>query len=228
MLKRLHRHLVDAESILDYGCGTGLFLARLAEQGHKVAGTDTSEKSLATARDRLQGYDTFLGVFPPESLATGGRQFDVILATELVEHLYDDWLDHVLSTLRRILKANGRIIITTPNQERLEQSLIMCPCCQSVFHRWQHVRSWSRSSFTDYVERRGFCVIDAFITDFSKLEKAQDRWQWLPWWKKLAKSLRGKAPKEQSPPAQLPHLVVVFQPAAADAGAGESRPRSPA
>ena len=207
MLKSLHRYLVNAESILDYGCGTGLFLARLAEQGYRVAGTDTSERSLEIARERLQGYSTFLGVFPPDALGKEDRQFDVILATELVEHLYDDWLDHVLSTLRRLIKPDGCIIVTTPNQERLEDSLLMCPCCQSVFHRWQHLRMWSQASFTDYVERRGFRVIDAFTTDFFK-----ERWRKLPWWKKLKKSLRGKAPMKKSPPAELPNLVVVFQP----------------
>lgn len=209
MLKSFHRYLVDAEFILDYGCGTGLFLAHLAEHGYRVAGTDTSGRSLEIARERLQGYGTFLGVFPPDALGAEGRRFDVILATELVEHLYNDGLDHVLSTLRRLVKPNGRIIVTTPNQERLEDSLLMCPCCQSVFHRWQHLRTWSPASFTDYVERRGFRVIDAFTTDFSK-----ERWRRLPWWKKLKKSFRGKAPTRNKPPAELPHLVVVFQPIA--------------
>ena len=60
---------------------------------------------------------------------------------------------------------------------------------------------------TDYVERRGFRVIDAFTTDFFK-----ERWRKLPWWKRLKKSLRGKTPMKKLSPAELPNLVVVFQP----------------
>jgi 2-polyprenyl-3-methyl-5-hydroxy-6-metoxy-1,4-benzoquinol methylase len=177
-----------------------------------VAGSDTSERSLEAARHRLQRYDNFLGAFTPDALLAEGRQFDTIFAVELVEHLDDDWLDHALDTLRTLLKPNGTIIVTTPNQERLEDSLLMCPCCKSVFHRWQHMRAWSQTTFTDYVEQRGFRVLDAFTTDFSKVETKQERWERLPWWKRSIKAIRGKAPKEPRP-SKDPHLAVMFQPA---------------
>jgi 2-polyprenyl-3-methyl-5-hydroxy-6-metoxy-1,4-benzoquinol methylase len=221
MIKRLSRYIADSEAILDYGCGTGLLLARLAEKGYRVAGSDTSEQSLEATRHRLQNDENFLGAFTPDALLAEGRQFDSIFAVELVEHLHDEWLDGALDNLRWLLKPDGRIIVTTPNQERLENARLMCPCCRSVFHRWQHVRAWSQTSFTDYVEQRGFRVTDAFTTDFSIVETAQERWQKLSRLKKLKKLLRGKTPKKQSPPAQLPHLVVVFQSVAQDASASD-------
>jgi SAM-dependent methyltransferase len=214
MIKQLHKYIADAESILDYGCGTGLLLARLAEQGYRVAGADTSEHSLEGVRHRLQRYGSFLGAFTPDALLAEGRQFDTILAVELVEHLHDDWFDHVLGVLRRLLKPSGRIVVTTPNQERLENSMLMCPCCRSVFHRWQHVRAWSQASLTDYVERRGFRVVDAFTTDFSIVETAQEKWQKLSRWKRFKRRIKGRAPKEAPRPSQQPHLVVAFLPAA--------------
>jgi 2-polyprenyl-3-methyl-5-hydroxy-6-metoxy-1,4-benzoquinol methylase len=214
MVKRLQNYFSASDSILDYGCGTGLLLERLAEQGHQVAGTDTSEQSLKVSRDRLQKHQNFLGVFTPDTLLTEGRQFDTILAVELVEHLYDDWLNEVLGMLGKLLKPNGHIIVTTPNQERLEDSVLMCPCCKSVFHRWQHVRAWSQTSLADYVEQRGFRVLDAFTTDFSIVETAQERWEKLSRWKRFRKTIKGRAPKEEPHPSQRPHLVVVFQPAA--------------
>lgn len=213
MIKHLRKYIAESEALLDYGCGTGLLLARLAEQGYRVAGADTSEQSLEGVRQRLQRYDTFLGAFTPDALLAEGRQFDTILAVELVEHLHDDWLDHALDVLGRLLKPNGRVIVTTPNQERLADSMLMCPCCKSVFHRWQHVRAWSQASLTDYVERRGFRVLDAFTTDFSIVETAQERWQKLSRWKRLKRTLKGRGPKPEPRPSEQPHLVVAFQPA---------------
>ena len=131
MIKRLGKYIAQSEAILDYGCGTGLLLARLAEQGHRVAGSDTSEQSLEATRHRLQGYDTFLGAFTPDALLAEGRQFDTILAVELVEHLHDDWLDHALGNLRRLLEPNGRIIVTTPNQERAGELVAEVPVLQN-------------------------------------------------------------------------------------------------
>lgn len=214
MIRRLSKYISGAEAILDYGCGTGLLLARLAEQGYRVAGSDTSEQSLEATRHRLQGYETFLGAFTPDSLVAEGRQFDAILAVELVEHLRDDWLDHALGILRRLLNSSGRIIVTTPNEERLERSMLRCPCCKTVFHRWQHVRTWSQGSLTDYVEQRGFRVTDAFTTDFSIVETAQEKWQKLSRWKRLKRTFKGRVPKEEPRPSERPHLVVVFQPVA--------------
>jgi hypothetical protein len=83
-----------------------------------------------------------------------------------------------------------------------------------VFHRWQHVRAWSQASLTDYVEQRGFRVTDAFTTDFSIVETAQEKWQTLSRWKRLKRTLKGRVPKEEPRPSERPHLVVVFQPAA--------------
>jgi SAM-dependent methyltransferase len=214
MIKRLSKYISDSPMILDYGCGTGLLLARLAEKGYRVAGSDTSEQSLQATRHRLQKYDNFLGAFTPDALLVEGRQFDAVLAVELVEHLRDDWLDHSLGVLRGLLKPNGRIIVTTPNQERLEDSLLMCPCCRTVFHRWQHMRAWSQSSLTDYLEQRGFRVLDAFTTDFSVVETAQERWQKLSRWKRFKKTLKGRTPKEEPPASEQPHLVAAFRPAA--------------
>jgi 2-polyprenyl-3-methyl-5-hydroxy-6-metoxy-1,4-benzoquinol methylase len=214
MIKRFNKYFSESVAILDYGCGTGLLLARLAEAGYRVAGSDTSEQSLKATRDRLREHDNFLGAFTPDALLAEGTQFDTILAVELVEHLHDDWLDHALSILRRLLKPNGRVVVTTPNQERLEDSLLMCPCCKSVFHRWQHVRAWSQASLTDYLEQRGFRVLDAFTTDFSKVETAQERWDKLSRWKKFKKTIKGRAPKKEMHLSERPHLVVAFQPAA--------------
>jgi 2-polyprenyl-3-methyl-5-hydroxy-6-metoxy-1,4-benzoquinol methylase len=211
LLKRLSKYLVGPVSILDYGCGTGLLLARLAERGHRVAGSDTSEQSLEAVRRRLRKYANFLGALTPDELLAEGMQFDTILAVELVEHLYDDRLDDVLGMLRRLVRPGGHIIVTTPNHERLEDSFLMCPCCKSVFHRWQHVRSWSQTSLTDYLERRGFQVLDAFTTDFSVAQTAHERWQAMSRWRKFRKRLKGRVSNGHARSDQNSHLVVVFR-----------------
>jgi 2-polyprenyl-3-methyl-5-hydroxy-6-metoxy-1,4-benzoquinol methylase len=211
MLKHLSKYFVDSMSILDYGCGAGLFLALLAERGHQVTGADTSEQSLKVTHERLQEYENFLGAFTPNRLLAEGKQFDTIFAVELVEHLYDDHLNDLLRMLHRLVTPEGRIIVTTPNQEKLEDSFLMCPCCKSVFHRWQHVRFWSKASLTDYVERRGFQVLDAFTTDFSTVETEQERWEKLSRWKRFKRTLKGKAPKEEPSLGEKPCLVVVFR-----------------
>jgi SAM-dependent methyltransferase len=52
---------VDARSVLDVGCGTGVFLRLCADRGAAVAGLDASEELLAVARERVPEADLRVG-----------------------------------------------------------------------------------------------------------------------------------------------------------------------
>ena len=55
-----------------------------------------------------------------------------------------------------MLKPGGRLVVTTPNEEDLEQSKVVCPECLARFHKMQHVRSWSARTLTERLEGYGF------------------------------------------------------------------------
>lgn len=168
LVRRVRRHLAGGGSILDYGSGAGALIDQLLGRGDRVAGSDASPAAVDGLRRRFTSHPNFLGAFhTDELLAAGAPRFDVIFATEVVEHLYDDWLDALLANLRRIVHPGGRIVFTTPNEEDLDEETLACPCCGKPFHRWQHVRSWSRTSLTAYLEARGFRTLEAFTADLS-------------------------------------------------------------
>lgn len=168
LVRRVRRHLAGREAILDYGSGAGALVDQLLGRGYRVAGSDASPAAVDALRRRFAGHPGFLGAFhTDELLAPGASRFDVIFATEVVEHLYDEWLDALLENLRRIVRPGGRIVFTTPNEENLEEAMLACPCCGTPFHRWQHVRSWSRESLSAHLEARGFRIVEAFTADFS-------------------------------------------------------------
>ena len=48
-----------------------------------------------------------------EACPVKNERYDVIIASEIIEHVFDT--DFFIEELKRILKPNGRIIITTPN-----------------------------------------------------------------------------------------------------------------
>ena len=59
------------------------------------------------------------------------------------------------------------VLITTPNNENLDNETVYCPCCENSFHRWQHVRSWSSDSLSLYLIKHGFKVILTKEIDFA-------------------------------------------------------------
>ena len=93
---------------LDLGCGTGLNLDHLSDYAQPV-GTDFSEEALHFCLER--GHNLLCKADAAE-LPFPDKQFDIITALDVIEHLDDD-LD-ALTELRRVLRPGGLLIISVP------------------------------------------------------------------------------------------------------------------
>lgn len=98
--------------LLDLGCGDGEFSLKLAERigTRKVYGVDIVEQSLTKAK--AKGIQVYLGDLN-EKLPFEDGSFDVVLASEVIEHLHDT--DGFFREVRRVLRNGGYAVIETPN-----------------------------------------------------------------------------------------------------------------
>jgi SAM-dependent methyltransferase len=103
-----HAELPGAAQILDAGCGTGRNLAEYGRLG-EVHGVDASEEAVEFCRRR--GHP---GVRRSvlEDLPFEDGRFDVIVATDVIEHLDDD--RRALAELARVSAPGGRLVVTVP------------------------------------------------------------------------------------------------------------------
>lgn len=145
---------VDA-TVLDYGCGPGHLLPHLLDAGFAVQGADITRDTIGSAVS-LDGRKNFLGFSTIDDLLAEGRKFDAIFLIEVVEHLDDHWLAKTLDQVHALLKKGGSLIVTTPNEENLEDNMVYCPVSNLIFHRWQHMRSWSETTLAAALARHGF------------------------------------------------------------------------
>jgi SAM-dependent methyltransferase len=95
--------------LLDAGCGTGRNLAELAPHAASAHGVDSAGEAVEFCRRRgLDGVtEAVLEVLPFEDGA-----FDVLLATDVIEHLDDDLA--ALCELRRVAAPGARLLLTVP------------------------------------------------------------------------------------------------------------------
>lgn len=140
--------------ILDFGCGPGYMWEHVREASARwqYTGLDFSSRSVERLRERArQGSAGFQGAVHVASLPSPlpAEQYDVILLLEVVEHLTDDYLQGTLKEVVRLLRPGGQVLVTTPHDEDLAIDSQYCPECETVFHKWQHVRSWTQSSLVD-------------------------------------------------------------------------------
>ncbi len=106
----------DGVSALDVSCRRGEVLAELARRGFSVRGTNF-ERGLPP----VNGVPIDEGVDLTRSLPYPDESFDLVLLTEVIEHLENHRA--AIAELARVLKPAGRLILTTPNIMRLDSRL---------------------------------------------------------------------------------------------------------
>ncbi len=123
------------KSLLDVGCGDGRLTLQLREElGCLIVGFDLSTAALASfpnpkccgSADRLP--------FPD-------RSFDVVVATEILEHVPEVLYLDVIRELARV--ADTYILVTVPCCENPDENAAICGVCGSRFHTWGHLRSYT-------------------------------------------------------------------------------------
>jgi ubiquinone/menaquinone biosynthesis C-methylase UbiE len=106
--------------ILDAGCGPGIVLMNLAEDGHNVVGTDITEALVREASDRLSSLGSN-GVkccrADVEELPFKRCSFDVVVCLGVLQYLSGDHKS--LSEISRVVRPGGFIIICIPNKLKI-------------------------------------------------------------------------------------------------------------
>lgn len=137
-------------NILDYGCGTGEFLAFMKQAQWDISGVEPSElaRTKATQNTKTEIYKNL-------EVATV-TDLDVITLWHVAEHLNE--LDKTIATLKSKLKTGGRMLIAVPNYQS--------PDGQKYKSYWagydvpRHLWHFSKSSITKLVQKNGMKLED--------------------------------------------------------------------
>ena len=103
-------------SVLDIGCGGGLICEPMARLGATVTGIDAAERNVTVARLHAAGQELAIDYreSTAEAMASGGAQFDIVLALEIVEHVSD--VDLFLQSCGRLTRPGGLVFLSTLNR----------------------------------------------------------------------------------------------------------------
>ena len=96
--------------ILDVGCGGGILIKFLKENGFKdIYGIDISNKAIKICKKR--GIkNVFIG--DCTKMRFDKNMFDIIIAGDILEHIKNE--DIALNEFNRVLKKNGKLIVFVP------------------------------------------------------------------------------------------------------------------
>jgi len=161
------RGLPQGLDVLDVGCGSGVHGAELKQiHGHRVVGVDLSEESIHKAKARLaEAY--VADVTKPELYPFfGRRKFDVILFSDILEHLYDP--AGVLTRHYQLLAPGGQVLISLPNiaiwNVRLELLAGRFEYQDTGTLDRTHIRFFTRRTFHRFAREAGLNIRRSRIT----------------------------------------------------------------
>ncbi len=133
-------------SILDAGCGGGSLMIRLAAAGeYALHGIDVSEPGIEHLVKNLRmsaeaGSITDMPQFADD-------QFDLVICSEVLEHLDDQQVETAVSEIFRVAKRN--VILTCPYREKLGYHALLCQDCGAEYHICGHIRRVEDSFWRD-------------------------------------------------------------------------------
>lgn len=108
-----------ARSVLDIGCGTGVFALMLAERGMQVIGVDPAGASLDVARAK-PGAGRVRWIHGDASALPSALMVDAVTMTANVAQVFltdADWLA-TLAAVHRTLRSGGRLILESRDPAR--------------------------------------------------------------------------------------------------------------
>ena len=116
MLEDLRERLPAGSQVFDVGCANGFISMLLADNGYRVTATDAwlieERGPMFTSRGVSFFQSNFNAAPPFEAIADG--TFDAVILGEVIEHILNHPLGF-LQDLRRVLRPDGVLILTTPN-----------------------------------------------------------------------------------------------------------------
>jgi 2-polyprenyl-3-methyl-5-hydroxy-6-metoxy-1,4-benzoquinol methylase len=135
---------LEPRRLIDIGCGTGHLLAavlRLVPDLEVAVGIDSATAAVESVNQvapRARAY-----VSSVYDLDLAGERFDLVLCTEVLEHLAHP--DDALAVLASLCEAGGQIVVTVPDGERDD---------------WEgHVNFWNAAELESFLAAAGSVVV---------------------------------------------------------------------
>ena len=140
------------KKVLDVGCGSGLLVKYLQNEGFKTQGCDISPEAIKMAQ--IVNPKSIIKKASATNLPYKNNSFDLVVSISVIEHLHQNEVEIFLKEARRVLIRNGRLFLVTPN--------FSSPLRIIQGKNWfgysdpTHINYFTKHSLTETLKRNGF------------------------------------------------------------------------
>ena len=142
-------NLNNCSTVIDIGSGNGWAAQELVAHCGRFAAIDISERNLKTINSiinqnaSIPNRDNFFAIQADAmNMPFANNSIDYIISCEVIEHLPDP--KRFIDEAFRVLKPDGKIIISTPYKEKIRNDL--CIHCNKLTPRNSHLHSFDSNN----------------------------------------------------------------------------------
>ncbi len=140
----LQKYVPENGDVLELGCGYADFINSIRAQV-KYA-TDINYKSGEYCSSGVRFFQCDLTM----DFGIGDKKFDVIFASNLLEHFSDEQLKCIMENVEKHLKNGGKLILLQPNYKY---------CYKDYFDDFTHIKVFSHTSLSDFLIFYGYHIL---------------------------------------------------------------------
>ena len=154
-IKILKKEIKKGKKVLDVGCADGLITNQISN-GNQVYGIDISENAIKAAKKKYKKIN-FKVCEAEKKYPFKKEEFDVVFSGDVIEHVPEPV--KMIKEINRVLKKNGKIIITTPYHGFWKNLAIILFRFDNHFDpEGPHLRFFTMNSMRKILKKNGFKV----------------------------------------------------------------------
>ena len=170
-IEHYHRYLavkslVKDKVVLDAACGAGYGSFILSSEAQKVIGIDISEEAIEYARKQYQKDNLIYLVNSIEKIELEDHSVDVIVSFETIEHVDEELQHRFLKQIKRVLKKDGLLIMSTPDREIYSQLV--------NYQNEYHIKEFTKVEYEQFLKSY-FAHIHLFTQGFKVTSVINDQ-----------------------------------------------------
>lgn len=176
-MEHLHRYnsildLVKDKIVLDIACGTGYGSSMLADNAEYVYGVDISRETIEYCNKEYNKKNLKFFQGSVEKIELEDNSIDVIVSFETIEHVEYKLQEEFLKEIKRVLKNDGILIISTPDKKIYSD----IPKYKNEFH----IKEFYKDEFKEFLNKafsnvkffeQGLQICDLITDECRKINK---------------------------------------------------------
>ncbi len=177
------RMVGSGQRVLELGCGPGSITRHLQANGCRVTALELDPAAIDIVSkfcDKVYPCNLNDADWPT---LLGSERFPVIVAADVLEHLYDPW--NTLKKLRSLLEDGGYVVISLPHIAH--SAVVACLLIEDFeYQPWglldrTHIRFWGIRNIQKLFADAGFKIVEVeFVVRPPEQTEFASRWRKLP------------------------------------------------